>query len=99
MSEQTLDAWLSGRTPGIPPAFLPRLLESGEGNPSWPGLAHRGEKELKEALRTPTEKRENAFHLLAADAFLTYACEALARAENVEAGLNSLLERLGAEFR
>jgi len=41
MSEQTLNAWLSGRTPGIPPAFLPRLLESGEGNPSWPGLAHR----------------------------------------------------------
>ena len=98
MSEQNLDAWLSARTPGIPPAFLPLLLGDGEGDPSWPGLAHRGETELKRALHPPTENRENAFHLLAADAFLTYACEALARAEDVEAGLNSLLERLGAEF-
>jgi hypothetical protein len=99
MSEQTLDAWLSGRTPGIPPAFLSRLLGDGEGNSSWLGLAHRGERELKQALRAPTENRENAFHLLAADAFLTYACEALARADDVQAGLNSLLERLGADFR
>ena len=99
MSEQTVEAWLSRRTPGIPPAFLPRLLGYGEDDASWPGLSQRGEEALKEALRTPTGNRENAFHLLAADAFLTYACEALARVEDVEAGLNNLLERLGAEFR
>ena len=44
MSEQTLDAWLSRRSPGIPPAFLPRLLRDGEGTsagPGWPTVEKR----------------------------------------------------------
>jgi hypothetical protein len=99
MSKETLEAWLNRRTPGIPPAFLPRLLVDEEGGVSCAALARRGEETLKAALLAPAGDRERAFRLLVADAFLTYACEALASAEDVEAGLASLLERLGAELR
>jgi len=98
MSEETVDAWLKKRTPEIPPVFLLRLLRGDRGDATWAELAERGEEALQAALQHPTEDRKNAFHLLAADAFLTYACEALARAQDVEAGLKTLQEGLGAGF-
>lgn len=61
-------------------------------------MASLGVEELKAALRSLGRNREAAFHLLAADAFLTYTCEALAREEDPKAGLDRLLQRVGGEF-
>ncbi len=95
-----LEAWLGERRPQVPPAFLPVLLrEADDLAPDADGLAELGERALRRALETPGRVREAAFHLLAGDAFLTYACEALAGSRDVEGGLGSLLERLGARLR
>jgi hypothetical protein len=99
MSEESVDDWLRGRAPEIPSVFLLQLQHEDGRTVSPLELAQRGEEALKRALRSPTGDRGKAFHLLAADAFLTYACEALARVEGVQSGLETLLARLGAEFR
>ena len=57
-----------------------------------------GVEALSRALEKPGRNRETAFELLAADAFLTYACEAVAQEADVGAGLEGLLERLGDRF-
>jgi hypothetical protein len=99
MAEKTMESWLRRRRPEVPPALLHQLLAGDDGLASPEALALRGSAALKKALDTPGGHRDRAFHLLAADAFLTYACEALAGTENVESGLEDLLTRLGAEFR
>ena len=48
-------------------------------------------------LARPGRDREGAFHLLAADALLTYACEASAGEEDVERSLVDLLELLRSD--
>jgi hypothetical protein len=54
---------------------------------------------LVRALETPGRIREAAFQLLAADAFLTYACEAMVDEEDCQAGLVDVLRRMGDRFR
>jgi hypothetical protein len=48
---------------------------------------------LDAALSLPGHQREGAFHLLAADALFTYACEAALEAEDAEGALRSILDR------
>ena len=98
MAEEWLESWLKRRKPPVPRIFLERLLAGGGGAASVVELSRRGEQALRTALGRPSEDRERAFQLLAADAFLTYACEALTDTEDVESGLGNLLARLGAEF-
>jgi len=98
MSENTLEEWLQGRIPSVPAPFLPRLLEGGKGPPEGVYLSALGMEALSRALEGPGRNRETAFELLAADAFLTYACEAVAQGADVRVGLESLLERLGNRF-
>jgi hypothetical protein len=98
MSHKQLQVWLREREPEIPVAFLPHLL----GELSCPAgadhLAELGEKVLVRALEQPGRNRSAAFHLLAADAFFTYACEAMATESNVQGGLKALLKRIGERF-
>ena len=98
MSEKTLEVWLRDRVPRIPPPFLPYLLQYGEGPLGAMELSARGTEALSRALERPGRNRDAAFHLLAADAFFTYACEAVVQGRHVQAGLESLLEHLGDRF-
>ncbi|MGD2122323.1 MAG: hypothetical protein PVJ76_11295, partial [Gemmatimonadota bacterium] len=61
-------------------------------------LAGLGEQALQRTLAQPGRNRPAAFHLLAADAFLTYACEAIVEGSDVQTGLKALLERVGERF-
>jgi len=90
-----LEEWLRGRAPSVPRALLPMLLEGGEGPIGPEDLAARGEAALGKALESPGRNRRAAFDLLVGDAFITYACEAMSRAEEVETGLEALLTGLG----
>lgn len=57
-------------------------------------LLERALVSLDEALARPGRSRVGALHLLAADGFLTYACEAATEADDVGATLRNLLERV-----
>jgi len=88
-------AWLADREPP-PPVELREWLTLGEGDlPLVEALADAGRTSLEEAVRRPGRDRDAAFHLLAADAFFTYACEAAAETEDVEAALRGVLSRIG----
>ncbi len=100
MSKNTLEGWFKGRVPEIPVPFLPLLLPDSAAIPaSVEELADRGERALRKALDRPGRNRGAAFDLLAADAFLTYACEATTKGGEVGEGLTALLARLGERFR
>jgi hypothetical protein len=98
MSEETLEVWLRGRVPRIPAPFLPHLLEGGEGPSGAMELSAQGAEAMSRALERPGRNRDAAFLLLSADAFFTYACEAVVQERDVQAGLEGLLERLGGRF-
>ena len=99
---KTLEEWLSSRVPEIPAPFLPFLLPETEA-PFHPGVltANAGDS-LDRALQESGRGREAAFHLLAADAFLTYACEVASEnppGDDLPGELEALLARFGERFR
>ncbi len=100
MSETVgFQGWLLERRPRIPPPLLDRLLEDSGGTPPTPeGLAGLGVEALGRALECPGRVRESAFLLLAGDALLTYACEALARTPHPAVGLEGLMETVGGQL-
>ena len=100
MKAATLEDWLDARTPEVPEPFLPLLLQSAGGFPSTPEELERlAEEALGLALNQPGRKRGAAFPLLTGDAFLTYACEALAEEEgDLGEGLDGLIHNLGTRF-
>ena len=84
--------WLAEREPAPPEALpLPRI--EGGGAPVE-ALAEEGVRLLERAL-TGSGERRGAFDLLAADALLTYACEAAARCSDPEAALLGIVRRIG----
>jgi len=70
-------SWLVERTPP-PPEPLRRWLDGVElsDDAVLDALVHGGLLELGRARAEPGRVRKSAFHLLAADALITYACEA-----------------------
>lgn len=100
MSAETLEQWLRDRTPQAPAPFLPHLLgreeEPFEGSQQ---LEAAGAEGILRALKLPGRNRSAAFELLAGDALLTYACEALAQEEDPGSRLELLLKKLGDRFR
>jgi hypothetical protein len=93
--ETELKAWLGSRSPAVPESFLPHLLGAGIGPLDPWGMAIRGEEALRRALKTPGRVRAAAYHLLVADAFLTWACEAAAREPEAGPALESLVRVVG----
>jgi len=89
-------AFLGRRVPP-PPEALDRVLAEREldGMAPLEGLLREGLAELDRARRAPGRVRESAFHLLAADALLTYACEAALEADDPDACLSELVARAG----
>lgn len=57
-------------------------------------LAEAGAAALDEAMALPADDRASAFRLLAADALLTWACEAAAGAADPRDALERVLERV-----
>lgn len=98
VSDKTLEMWLQEREPAVPGPFLPHLLGDPSVPPGVAELADLGEAALFRALGKPGRNRGAAFDLLAADAFLTYACEAGAEEADVRACLTALLEHLRERF-
>lgn len=89
----SLGSWISSRNP---PAVMPlaRWTDTGEvaGAGDRPGiLVELATSALRSALELPGNEREGAYHLLAADALFTYACEAALETEDVEGALLSIL--------
>jgi hypothetical protein len=99
MSHKTLEEWLRRREPPIPGPLLPLLLEDIQCEFHELDLARRGGDRLGEAMALPGRNREAAFHLLAADSFITYACESVAQGPDTGTKLQELLELLGDRFR
>lgn len=89
--------WLDEREPAPPLELREWLMVPDDGLPLVEALTAAGTQALAEAVRRPGRDREAAFHLLAADALLTYACEATAHEPDVEARLRQILERIGAD--
>ena len=90
-------AWLDTRRPAAP-AELRSALDLGvKGQASGSvsqGLEHATLRSLQSALARPGRVRESAFELLAADAFLTFACEAALETEAPRSALMGLLTEL-----
>jgi hypothetical protein len=99
MSNKSLELWLQERTPKIPEAFRPGLEVDPSETADVEGLLSRGLDSLDQALGLPGRNRDTAFHLLAADAFITYACEAATGGGNVLGDLEGVLDGIGAHYR
>ncbi len=100
---QSLDTWLTARQP---PAVmdLDRWISGGRDGAPGGGPEARAEtltalglSALTAARERPGRVRDSAFELLAADALLTYACEAALECEDVEGTLLRVLD--GASTR
>jgi len=92
-------AFLMLRRPPAPEA-LERWLADGplEGEPVE-GLTRRGIAELDRARSAPGRVRASAYHLLAADALLTYACEAALEAADPAAAMEAIIRAAAREER
>ena len=96
-------AWLATRTPPAPDelkAWL-KIPDDGAnfdgGVASLPGcLVAGGLAHLDEAVARPGRDREAAYQLLAADALITYSCEAASEAADGGGVLREVLVRVSA---
>ena len=84
-------SWIDARRPPVPDAFRPHLADDVLESGSIEGLTRAARESLAETLARPGRNREAAFHLLAADAYATYACEAASEAGDVLAALRGVL--------
>ncbi len=85
-------AWLSGRRPS-PPEEVSDTLHVDAGNaPLHARLQAAAVRRLDESRSGARGAREDAFPLLAADALLTYACEAALESPDPDEALSSLMD-------
>jgi len=88
--------WARGRTPPVPAEFLD-LLDVPE--PPSPGaLTDAACAAMEGALSLPPADRDAAFHLLAADAYLTWACAVALESEGAGADFQGVLTSFLASF-
>lgn len=69
----TIGEWIDRQQPSVPPAFRPYLESAGP--PSPDGFATAAAAAMKTCATKDPKDRAAAFSLLAADAFITYACQ------------------------
>jgi len=94
----SISSWLAARQP-YPPAQVRGLLPSlDDEQPLVSTLANAGVEMLTSAGERTGKDRDTAFLLLAADALLTYACEAAAQSPHPQAALREVLNTVGAGF-
>lgn len=85
--------WIAEREPPAVVSLEAWLSEDGAASPDdlVGSLTAHGIRALDRARANPGRVRESAFDLLAADALLTYACEAALEADDVESALHGIL--------
>ena len=91
--------WLDARRPAVPGGLKEWLAVEGEVPVSVAALADLGIAALDRAEVSQRLDRHAAFQLLAADAFLTYACEAAVDEPDVASRLHLILDRCAAAWQ
>ncbi len=93
--------WVATRTPPAPDELKVWLKIPDDGSDPDGGVAsvpesllRAGLLHLEEGLGGPGRDREAAYQLLAADALITYSCEAASEAADVRGVLREILGRL-----
>ena len=94
-----LGEWLDARRPAVPDGLKGWLEVDGNPDHSVAALTHLGIAALDRAEVSQRLDRHAAFQLLAADAFLTYACEAAVDEPAVASQLLLILDRCAAAWR
>jgi hypothetical protein len=94
-----LGTWLDARRPRTPDGLKEWLAVDDERPFSVGALADLGIAALDQAEVSERLDRHAAFQLLAADAFLTYACEAAVDEPDVASRLHLILDRCAAAWR
>lgn len=92
--------WLDTRRPPPPDPLAPWLQADADHAGEVPdALTGKACEALDRACSAPGPVRDSAFHLLAADALLTYACEAAVESSAPEGTLGRILRRVAAVSR
>lgn len=94
-----LGDWLDARRPAVPEGLREWLAVDGDPALSVAALTDLGIAALDRAEVSRRLDRRAAFRLLAADAFLTYACEAAVDEPRVASRLRLILDRCAAAWR
>lgn len=94
-----LRRWLEGRAPAPPSELTHELdvpaIEVGVPPDIAAALTTAGLSRMDLARDRPGRVRASAFHLLAADALVTYACEAALEHDDADASLEAVLQAVG----
>lgn len=88
--------WTRARHPSPPMAIGPWLADAEFVAPTAARLTDSGVAAMDRARARPGRVRDSAFHLLAADALITYACEAALEEEDPDEALWQILRRAAA---
>ncbi len=88
-------SWIASRHPR-PPRSLAEWLISDDAGSEPARLVERGLSELERARAALGPVRQSAFHLLASDAWVTYACEAALESEDPDGELLRIIEEIVA---
>lgn len=94
-----LGTWLDTRRPAVPEGLKEWLAVNADLPLSAEALTDLGIAALDRAEVSQRLDRHAAFQLLAADAFLTYACEAAVDEPDVASRLHLILDRCAAAWR
>lgn len=91
--------WLTKAEPPVPEEFAARLELAPATGPDPDRLVSAAEESLERALEPDGRERRGAFDMLAADGFLTYACEEALEADDPAPVLAAMVRRIGRSFR
>lgn len=91
----TIGAWIDGCSRPLPDAFRGHL--TADGSVSLDALLDAAEAELRACAGGAARERAAAFSLLAADAYVTYAC-LWALTEGAPGDLSRIAERITGEW-
>lgn len=85
--------WMEARRPAPPMDLAPWLLADAESGSMAERITRLARTALDESCARPGRIRESAFQLLAADALVTYACEAALEQRDPSAALRAIMLR------
>lgn len=89
-------AFLAARTPRPPAALEAWLAAGAAAGEAAAGMASQALAELARSRASAGRVRDSAWHLLAADALITYACEAALNGSDPPGALEDLLRKAAA---
>ena len=93
----TIGEWIDRRVRQVPPEFRPHLTAAGP--VSLDALLAAAEREVEVGMAQAPRDRTAAFALLAADAYVTYACEVAIAEGGDGASLGDVVRRVAHGWR